>query len=537
MNREVVRIGRPRVTIAAIQIACAALAIYVAVLSLRFSIAPGWRDQRWFALAAVSAAAYSGLDISTTVGASDTVVVWCVRGDMLVAGVHAFAWIRYSDEYLGARRGPLRALHWIPIVIGLITLVPGTVYSGEVRTHGFAPLGLAYRDPVPTPFGEALFALMLCAFVLLALRYALAWRRGVPHAGLHLFAFAILIVMILNDVLVSAGVLSTPNLADLGFILPIGAVAYSLTARFTSDARDLAELRGHLERQVEERTRALARAQEQLHRSEKLAALGQLAAGVAHEVNNPAAAAVANLRYLLDDRGKEGAWPEDAGECLAECLASIQRITSIAGQLLDAGRLAAAPVPAEPVFLAQVVRESVRTARARLGDRVPLAVEVDERLVVVAHGSLLAQVLVNLVVNGAQAIPEEQRDGLVTVRGERIGGRVRLLVEDNGAGMAPEVLRRVFEPFFTTKPFGSGTGLGLAISRGLMQSLGGDLRLESVLARGTRAVVELADAPGAQAAAPADARSTTGGPTRHAQLVDAPDAPGVPRLGRHVTGV
>ena len=111
------------------------------------------------------------------------------------------------------------------------------------------------------------------------------------------------------------------------------------------------------------------------------------------------------------------------------------------------------------------------------------------------------QVLVNLILNGAQAIPEERRDGLVVVRGERSPGRVRLVVEDDGAGMAPEVLRRAFEPFFTTKPFGVGTGLGLAVSRGLLHGLGGDLRFEGAAGGGTRAVVDLPEAP-RQALAP-----------------------------------
>ena len=84
--------------------------------------------------------------------------------------------------------------------------------------------------------------------------------------------------------------------------------------------------------------------------------------------------------------------------------------------------------------------------------------------------------------------------GKVDIRAQREGGRVLITVEDDGDGMPPEVLRRVFEPFFTTKPFGTGTGLGLAVSRGLIAGLGGDLRLESELGRGTRAVVELPEA-------------------------------------------
>ena len=130
------------------------------------------------------------------------------------------------------------------------------------------------------------------------------------------------------------------------------------------------------------------------------------------------------------------------------------------------------------------------------------------------------QVLVNLVVNAVQAIPDHRADGRVVLRAETEGDRVRMVVEDNGAGIEPDVLRRVFEPFFTTKPFGSGTGLGLAVSRGLVASLGGDLRLESRPGQGTRAVVELAraEAPALDDSRPAPARHA--GPRLRLLLVD-----------------
>ena len=494
---------------ATIALASAALAVYVAALSRRFSLAPGWRDQRWFALAALTVAVFAALDVSATSRWPDAAVIWCSRGQVLMAGIHIFAWIRYSDERLGARPGRSRAvLDLIPLVFGISGLVPGVFFRDAVRSHTFAPLGLTYRDVVPTWFGEVALALLLGNFVVIATRWALAWRRGLPQAGMHLASLTFLIVMVANDALVTMHVLATPYLIDLGFVGPIAAIAYSVTARFTGDARALVLLRDKLERLVEERTQALAQTQErllhsqgQLLRSEKLAAVGQLAAGVAHEVNNPAAAVAANLRYLAECRRGGERWPEDGLECLTESVNSMERITRIVRQLLDAGRLAAAPAPAEPVRLAPVARESVRTSQARCGDRVRLVVDVDESLTALANGSALVQVLVNLILNGAQAIPEERRDGLVVVRGERSPGRVRLVVEDDGAGMAPEVLRRAFEPFFTTKPFGVGTGLGLAVSRGLLHGLGGDLRFEGAAGGGTRAVVDLPEAP-RQALAP-----------------------------------
>jgi CheY-like chemotaxis protein/anti-sigma regulatory factor (Ser/Thr protein kinase) len=124
-----------------------------------------------------------------------------------------------------------------------------------------------------------------------------------------------------------------------------------------------------------------------------------------------------------------------------------------------------------------------------------VVLDVPAELVALGDEQLLVQVVSNLVVNAAQAIPPERRDGRVRLRADRAAGGVRLLVEDNGSGMSPETMQRLFEPFFTTKPTGSGTGLGLAVSRGFVMSMGGSLRFESELGRGTTAVLFLREGP------------------------------------------
>ncbi len=474
----------------------AALTMYVAALARRFSLAPGWRDQRWFSLAALTIAVCSALDVPSSLQASPALVIWAARTQMLLAGLHQYAWLRYSDTHLGIRPGPVqRALERLPIAAGAAALIPSFAYGGATRSHAFAPLGMGYLDAVPTAAGLLVLAVQNAVFIVLVARYARAAGRSVPHALLHLAALAFLFALGTNDVLAAAGVLATPYLVNFGFVVPVAAVGYSLTARFTADARSLAELRLRLESLVDERTRELATAEEALHRSEKLAALGQFAAGVAHEVNNPAAVVTANLSYLAECKEEEGAWPADTGDCVRESLGSMERIARIVRQLLDAGRPSAGSHATKAVALAPIVQESLRAARARCGGvRVRLVDEVASEVVALGREAVLVQVLEHLVVNAVQAIPAGRRDGRVAVRAERGGGRVRVLVEDNGIGMKPEMLRRVFEPFFSTKPFGVGTGLGLAVSRGLVQSLGGDLRLEGLPAGGMRATVELPEA-------------------------------------------
>ena len=134
---------------------------------------------------------------------------------------------------------------------------------------------------------------------------------------------------------------------------------------------------------------------------------------------------------------------------------------------------------------------------------------------------MLLQVVANLVANAVQSISDHRGDGHVIIRATEAGDRVQLHVEDNGCGMEPDVLRRVFEPFFTTKPFGSGTGLGLAVSRGLVLSLGGDLRLESTPRQGTRATIELLQAdPPKEEPRGRDARTAHPEPRRKVLVID-----------------
>ncbi len=479
---------------ASIALMSAGIACYVAVLSIQFSRAPGWRDQRYFSLAAFAAAAYAALNVPTSAPVlSDHGAVVCTRIQVGLAALHAFAWLRYSSVLVGRPGSRVdRSILFILALAAAGALLPRAYLTGEIRRDAFEPLAIAYRTSVTTRLGEVAYAVILACVLVPVLRFFRAWRRGVPNAGVQFLALAFLLLLGVHDVLVVSDVYEAPYLLDLAFLLPVAVVGYVLTSRFVEDSRAHAALRRDLEFQVAERTADLARAQEALHRAEKLAALGQFAAGVAHEVNNPASVVSANLTYI--EEVEKDALTQDGRDAVKESIQSVQRIGAIVRQLLDAGRLAASPETRSCVALRRLGDNAISVARARFGKRVRVTNHVPEGL----HGSgdegILAQVLANLVANAVQAIPPHRSDGHVQIRAAEDGERVRLHVDDNGSGMEPEVLRRVFEPFFTTKPFGSGTGLGLAVSRGLVMSLAGDLRLDSTPGAGTRATIELARA-------------------------------------------
>jgi len=519
--------GAGTMTIAAsIALLSAGIACFVAVLSGLFARAPGWRDQRQFALAASAVAVYSALNIPTAAAwLPDGAVVICSRLQIAASALHGAVWLHYSTRVSGGKQrrldGILAALLAVLAAAGAFTpwLVPG-----GVRTHTVEALGTVYRSARMTLAGDLTWAFQLAVLAVPIARLARAQRRGVPSAGVFCLALLLLVAMGVNDALVASGAYDGPYLVDLGFLMPMAAVGYALTARFVSDARALAELRKELEAQVAQRTAELSRTQETLHRTEKLAALGQFAAGVAHEVNNPSAVLSANLQYLSDNEGE--VLSPSGRDAVRDSLVSVRRISAIVRQLLDAGRLAASSTPSLSLPARALADDAVSVARARAGRRHGVQNQLPEGLWVLGQESVLVQVLVNLVVNALQAIPEHRSDGMVVVRSEGAGGRVLLVVEDNGPGMVPEVLRRAFEPFFSTKPFGSGTGLGLAVSRGLVAGMGGELRLSSEVGVGTRALVELPPgAPPAPAVPPPAVADAPRGPRLQLLVVD--DEPAV----------
>jgi signal transduction histidine kinase len=475
-----------------VSVAAFVASILVAAVGVRLGRAAGWKDQVPFALVGFTAALYAAFNLPSTAGSSisDSVVVFATRLQLATGALHAFAWIRFAGENLGDRCRRCDAwLGRLLLAAAACFVLPGVAFTDRVSTLALPSLGVWYRLVEQTRLGGLLILFTVAVLGLLALRYIRARLAHRAGAGLLALAFGAFFLLAANDAAAVAGLLGTPMLVEVGLFLPVGAVAWISGSRFIADARELSDLRVRLEELVELRTRELHGAHEQLRRAEKLATLGEVAAGVAHEVNNPAAVVAGNLDYLRSALSG-GEVPRDALECLDESSAAVRRIAGIVRQLLHAGRSAGHRSTRTLIQVAPVVREAARATRAA-ADHVHVDAEVPDWLHAVGEEELLLQVLVNLLVNAAQAIPPERTDGRVLVTARHLTDRVRIEVRDNGSGMSDEVLRKAFEPFFSTKVAGKGTGLGLAISRGLVVSLGGELRLESVVGEGTRALVDL----------------------------------------------
>jgi hypothetical protein len=240
-------------------------------------------------------------------------------------------------------------------------------------------------------------------------------------------------------------------------------------------ARDLTERRAA----EEER----ARLEAEMGKAQRLEALGRLAGGIAHDMNNVLAAVMAVGSLLLED-AKEASQRAD----LETLISAARRGADLTRRLLAFAR--GEQSARAPVSMAAICREVEQLVRRTADRRVQLEVstDVDAQLVVEGDAGALSQVLLNLCVNSLDAMPEGGRL-TVTARGEL--DKVVVTVKDTGAGMDRETASHAFDPFFTTKPAGKGTGLGLAMVYGTVKKHGGEVALESVSGAGTTVILTL----------------------------------------------
>jgi signal transduction histidine kinase len=465
----------------------AAFGVLVGLLALRVSRVRGWGELRWFGVIAFCDAGYAITNLGSTVRASPPVVVVASQVQLACGALMYWAWLRYARAF--ARSEPSPVGLWVErslLIAAALALVPGLAMQGTVVQHAFPPWNVVYSDALIAPVGFAIMAACTPAIPAVFARFLRARRSGIRHATVQAAAFASVVVFSVNDGFAGTGRFPLPFLLDVGFLFPVALMGWSSALRFMAASEDLDALRDRLESLVYARTGELAAAQEALLRAERLASLGQLANGVAHQVSNPASVVTANLRWLSESLASE----REAREVAEDALEAMQRINGLVRRLADAGRIAAAPRTATAVELHALVERAVADVRPRLPGGVALAAAVPEGLAVRARAEVLEQVLQSLLANAADALPVG-RPGRIEVRAERREERIRLTVEDDGVGMAPDVLERAFEPFFTTKPPGQGSGLSLHIARGIVEVHGGALWLESTPAQGTRAVLEL----------------------------------------------
>ncbi|HET8935190.1 MAG TPA: response regulator [Polyangiales bacterium] len=308
----------------------------------------------------------------------------------------------------------------------------------------------------------------------------------------------------------------------------VGAMKAGAQDFFSKDR--LARLPAAIDRELREaRMRAEQRQmQDRMLLSDRLVAVGTLAAGVAHEINNPLAYVIGNIEFAIEQLNnmRETLGVAEALAALRQAREGTERIRVTARDLKVFCRTDEAARTS--VDLERVLESAIRMAWNEIRHRAHLVRDFSPLQHVDGNENRLGQVFLNLLINAAQAIGSgraDQHEIRVTTRCH--GGRVIVEVSDTGPGMPPEVHKRLFEPFFTTKPIGVGTGLGLSICHGIVSDLGGSIRVDSKVGTGTRVRVELpvgtiSDAN--QTSAPA------GSPTRGARILMVDDEPALCQL-------
>ena len=230
--------------------------------------------------------------------------------------------------------------------------------------------------------------------------------------------------------------------------------------------------------------------QAQLLVASRLASVGTLAAGVAHEINNPLAFVNANVLYLADElerfRSALGPATDEILQLVAETRQGVERIGLIVRDLKAFSRVDSEDVSAL-VDVRKVLAFAEKMAGKEMRQRARVLRDIQPVPMVKANESRLGQVFLNLLLNAAQAIPDgAAAEHEIRIRTRTDGlGRAVVEVSDTGRGIPEELRARVFDPFFTTKPVGEGTGLGLSICLGIVRSLGGEILLESEVGKGS----------------------------------------------------
>ena len=262
----------------------------------------------------------------------------------------------------------------------------------------------------------------------------------------------------------------------------LAVAVHRMADRLQSSRAELESLNAELVHRVEEKTAEITCQMRKLELSERLATLGKVASGIAHEINNPLGIILNRIECMEADAAQAGV-PEQVGRDLVTIRTQAERISRVTRSILTFSRGTVSML--KPLDLNCVARTCVAMA----GERVAaLAVRIDAQLApevspVMGDRDRLETVLLNLINNAIDAVTGSDTQGMITVSTARmpIDGDewVRISVSDNGPGVPTEILDRIFDPFFTTKPAGQGTGLGLFLSYGIVSDHRGRIEVRN----------------------------------------------------------
>ena len=391
---------------------------------------------------------------------------------------------------------PLAGIYLLLPIGSVFVLLGVVIYAYAISNFKLFSLQSALDQfrLFPIAYKVALSIAVVAILSFLFLQIPIVWwsfsAGPSPEAWQRYLVFSVITALAPNLILVALVIrtISRPlrRLTEAAVVVAGGEYGTQVNLRSNDEVGLLAASFNEMSRKMADDIERLRTLNEQLVRTEKLAAAGTLAAGVAHEVNNPLAS-ISSLIQILQTRND--ADPETR-EMLRLISAQIARITQVLRDMMDFARVR--PPLRAPLDVPRIIEASLRLASFdKTFKRLQVITELDAGAPrVSADADQLQQVFLNLLLNARDAMPD---GGELRIRSRYHESSNQITVEivDNGVGIAPEHRAHVFDPFFTTKPAGTGTGLGLAICYGIINAHGGRIEIDPNNGRGTRVCVTL----------------------------------------------
>lgn len=452
--------------------------------------APGWERVRLKVAIVFTAGLYAALDLWFYLNGDDLALrATLVQANTVVAALHTAMWTRFtfSDDTGRWRSMPRwsQVAATVPVLVAVVAAAADSMLDRTRLVHVVIPsLGISERIYAFNGVGNAVAVLVLSVLLVSVLQHVRRMQRGDRDAGWIAVGLTLFLLCIIEEALVASGVIRFMYLASVGYLFASLPLTMQLLRRFGDDAGRLLALSTTLRTEVAARTVERDEARESLAEQQRLAALGRLAAGVGHEINNPLQYLQFRLDELREIVGNRG--DADVDTALADAMDGARRIGGVVTSLRSYG---ARGESFRPVHLHAAIEAGLRIASPQLRPDIAIDAILDPAPLVLGDEGQLVQMVVNPVLNAAQAIRRvhSESGGRIVVHCRTTeNGDAELIVGDNGPGFSPDVLPKLGEPFITTRARDGGTGLGLFVTRGLVAAHGGLLAFDNDPAGGAR---------------------------------------------------
>ncbi len=468
------------------------LAFHAAATVALFAIsrAPGWQRVRPVLFLAASAGLYSFVNVfGSTYTPIETGIAIATTANLSLAAIHASGWLWYtfSDEsgsWGSMPRWVRRTALANVAFAGSISLMGGVVSSAAYDRVVVPVLALEFQQPKMTGIATVSALAILLTLMVSFSEFVRRARRRVPGARAMAIAFAFFTACSIAEGLVAVGVLQFIYLAEIGYLVLITPVSAKLIRRFIADARRLTLLTERLGEEVECALRERDSAREALANQARMAALGRIAAGVGHEVNNP-------LQYLMfsleELREESEPWRSDATDAAFEnAFEATDRIRRVVEGLRAYGSNTRDHYT--PLDVREVVRSALRVAAPQMTGEPAIRTSYGAVPRVLGDEGKLVQSVLNAVLNSAHVLrarPTGAPPPVIRVATRATPDRyAEIEIADNGPGFPPDLLPRLGEPFVTTRTTDGGSGLGVFVIRGVVDAHGGTLQVANAVTGG-----------------------------------------------------